>query len=255
MDPTRVPLVAGTWKMHGTVDFAVSLARGVVDHARKHPDVEVAVAPPFTALAAVRDVVRGTPVRLAAQNVHDKPQGAFTGEISTAMLADAGCSLVILGHSERRHVFGETDDAVGRKVKAALDNDLVPILCVGETAEEREAGRTLDVVRRQFLAGVAAIAPPGLSRIVVAYEPVWAIGTGKVARPEDAQEVHAFLRPLIEKTAAGAGKFVRLLYGGSVKADNAAGLFAMPDIDGFLVGGASLKADEFGGIIAAGRKR
>jgi len=250
----RKPLVVGNWKMHGTADFCLRLAREVLEIARRHPSVDLGIAPPFTALAAVRDAVRGSTVALAAQNASDQPQGALTGEISTAMLVDAGCSMVILGHSERRHVFGESDDLVGRKVKAALDNDLVPLLCVGEKLDEREAGRTLDVVRRQFDAGVAGLDAAGVRRIVVAYEPVWAIGTGKVARPEDAQHVHAFLRQVLDAKAAGSSGTVRILYGGSVKPDNAAGLFAQGDVDGFLVGGASLKGADFGGIAAAGEK-
>jgi triosephosphate isomerase len=245
------PLVVGNWKMHGTVAFAAELAAGVVDAARAHPEVDVGVAPPFTALSAVREKVRGTAVALCAQHVHDQPQGAFTGAISAPMLADLGCSMVLVGHSERRHVFGESDEQVARQLKALLANDLAPILCVGELLAEREAGRTLDVVRRQLDAGLADLDETALRRLVVAYEPVWAIGTGKVASPGDAQEVHAFLRGLLARRRA---ETVRLLYGGSVKADNAAGLFAERDIDGFLVGGASLKAAEFGGIIAAAAK-
>jgi triosephosphate isomerase (TIM) len=251
---TRKPLVVGNWKMHGTAGFAARLAGETVEAARRHPAVEVGIAPSFTALGAVHAVVRGTPVVLAAQNVHDAPQGAFTGEISTAMLADAGCTMVIVGHSERRHVFGEADESIGRKTAAALANDLVPILCVGELLDEREAGRTLDVVARQLAAGAAGLDAAGVRRLVVAYEPVWAIGTGKVASAGDAQQVHAFLRTQLEARAAGAGAAVRILYGGSVKPDNAAGLFAQPDIDGFLVGGASLKGADFGGIIAAGER-
>jgi triosephosphate isomerase (TIM) len=251
----RKPLVVGNWKMHGTLDFAAALARGAAESARKHPAVDVGVAPPFTALAAVREVLRGSPVALAAQNVHDQPQGAFTGEISTAMLADVGCTMALVGHSERRHVFGEPDDLVGRKVKAALANDLIPLLCVGEKLDEREAGKTLDVARRQLETGTAGLDAAALRRVVVAYEPVWAIGTGKVAKPEDAQQVHAFLRRLLEERSAGLGAAVRILYGGSVKPDNAAGLFTQPDIDGFLVGGASLKAADFEGIVAAGDGR
>jgi triosephosphate isomerase len=250
----RKRLVVGNWKMHGTVDLAVKLAGEVVASSRAHTRVEVGIAPPYTALGAVREIVRRTPVALVAQNVHDQPQGAFTGEISTAMLADAGCSMVILGHSERRHVFGEADELIGRKARAAVANDLVPILCVGEKLDEREAGKTLDVVRRQFETGVAGLDAAGIARLVIAYEPVWAIGTGKVAKAEDAQTVHAFLRKLLEEKAKGTSGTVRILYGGSVKPDNAAGLFAQPDVDGFLVGGASLKGADFDGIIAAGER-
>ncbi len=242
------PLVVGNWKMHGTTAFAAELARGVVEAARTHAAVEVGVAPPFTALHAVREVVRGTPVALCAQHVHHQPQGAFTGAIAAPMLADLGCSMVLVGHSERRHVFGETDEQVAQQLRALLANDLTPILCVGELLAEREAGRTLDVVRTQLDTALTDLDEATVRRVVVAYEPVWAIGTGKVARPADAQEVHAFLRGLLRQRHAEA---VRVMYGGSVKADNAAGLFAERDIDGFLVGGASLKAAEFGGIIAA----
>jgi len=242
------PLVVGNWKMHGTTGFARELARGVVEAARNHPEVDVGIAPPFTALAAAREVVRGTPVALCAQHVHHEPQGAFTGAISAPMLADLGCSMALVGHSERRHVFGETDEQVARQLRALLANDISPILCVGEQLAERQTGRTLDVVRAQLEAGLAGLDDAALRRVVVAYEPVWAIGTGKVARPADAQEVHAFLRGLL---AARGAATVRILYGGSVKAENAAGLFAERDIDGFLVGGASLKAAEFGGIVRA----
>ncbi|MDI7268169.1 MAG: triose-phosphate isomerase, partial [Myxococcota bacterium] len=210
-----------------------------------------AIAPPFTALAAVREAIRAEPVSLAAQDVFHRPLGAFTGEISPAMLVDVGCRYVIVGHSERRHVIGESDELVGLKVRAALDNDLVPILCVGETIEEREAGRTLEVVERQLAAGTAALEPAAASRLVFAYEPVWAIGTGKVASAGDAQEVHAFVRRRLAATIGSASDLTRILYGGSVKADNAAGLFAKTDIDGALVGGASLRIADFGPIVDA----
>jgi len=242
------PLVVGNWKMHGTTTFARELARGVVEAARNHPGVEVGIAPPFTALAAVREVLRGTPVALCAQSVHSEPQGAFTGAISAPMLADLGCSMVLVGHSERRRLFGETDEQVARQIRALLANDISPILCVGEELVERETGRTIEVVRAQIEAALAGLDDTALRRVVVAYEPVWAIGTGRVARPADAQEVHAFLRGLLVERGAAT---VRILYGGSVKAENAAGLFAERDIDGFLVGGASLQAAEFGGIVRA----
>jgi triosephosphate isomerase len=251
MNPARTPIAAGNWKMNLNAGPAVELARATAGHAGRHPGVETAIAPPFTALAAVREALRGSPVALAGQNMHFAPRGAFTGEIAPAMLVDAGCSLVLLGHSERRHVFGEVDDLIGRKVRAAIDHDLLPVLCVGEKLEEREAGTTLEVVRRQLEAGLAPLAPAEVSRTVVAYEPVWAIGTGRVASPEDAQEVHGAIRRFIGEIAAGSDAAVRILYGGSVTGDNAAGLLAMPDIDGVLVGGASLKADDFGRIIAA----
>lgn len=247
----RRPIVAGNWKMHGTAAEAAALARDTVECARRTPAVDVVVAPPFTSLAAVREVVRDTPVGLAGQNVYPEPWGAFTGEVSPPMLLDAGCAYVIVGHSERRHVMGESDEMTGRKVRAVLDHGLSPILCVGEKIEEREAGRTLDVVERQLAAGLGRLDASALARVLIAYEPVWAIGTGRTARAEDAQQVHAFIRGKLAEAAGVAAAGMRILYGGSVKKDNAAGLFAMNDVDGALVGGASLKIAEFGAIIEA----
>jgi triosephosphate isomerase len=213
------------------------------------------VAPPFTALAAVAHELdeAKSKVAIAAQNMHAEPSGAFTGEVAAGMLKDAGATWVLVGHSERRQLFGETDEVVARKAQAALAAGLRPIVCVGETLEEREAGRTLDVVERQVRAFVEDLAKqPGVG--VVAYEPVWAIGTGKVAKPEDAQAVHAAVRDQLARTSEELARATRILYGGSVKADNAEGLLGQTDIDGALVGGASLDAAGFGKIIEAAQR-
>jgi triosephosphate isomerase len=215
--------------------------------------VDVLVAPPFTALHAVAEAVRGSRILLAAQNMHFEKEGAYTGEVSPAMLRDAGCSHVILGHSERRQLFGESDEGVGRKARVALDHGLTPILCVGETLPERETDRTLEVVERQTAKALERLTPDETARGVLAYEPVWAIGTGKVATPQQAQEVHAFIRRLVARSHGDAvAASLRILYGGSVKPDNAAGLLSQADIDGALVGGACLKADSFLAIVRAG---
>jgi triosephosphate isomerase (TIM) len=251
MPRARRPLIAGNWKMfHGgatSVDLAGAIARG----AQAVPSgVDLVVAPPFTALAAVAHEVSGSRVEVAAQNLHAQAEGAFTGEVSAPMLLESGCRWVIIGHSERRQLFGETDAQVAEKTAAALAAGLRPIVCLGETLEEREAGTTLDVVFRQLDAFLGALATaPGVGAI--AYEPVWAIGTGKVAGPEQAQEVHAALRQRLAARDPDLAEATRILYGGSVKPDNAAGLLACADVDGGLVGGASLKADSFLAIAAA----
>jgi len=249
----RRPLIAGNWKMFKTIPEAVSLATEIRNGADR-PEVEVLVAPPFTALAAVAAALDGSTVRLAGQNMHSEKEGAFTGEIAPTMLKDAGCSHVILGHSERRQYFGETDEGVAKKTKVALDNGLVPIACVGETLAEREAGKTMEVVGRQIDAVLKALTADEAGQIVVAYEPVWAIGTGKVATPEQAQEVHAFIRVRIREVhGVVVADGLRILYGGSVKPDNVAGLMALADVDGALVGGASLKADSFLKLVHYGK--
>jgi len=211
--------------------------------------VEIVLAPPFPSLGVVARLTAGTNVGVASQNVHFAPEGAYTGEVSPAMVKDAGARYAIIGHSERRQYFAETDDSVNRKVKAVLAAGLVPILCLGETLEEREAGKTFDVARRQLRAGLEGIAGAEGRNVVVAYEPVWAIGTGKTATPEQAQEVHAFLRGILRELWGSGGDAVRILYGGSVKPENIADLMAKADIDGALVGGASLKANAFAGIV------
>ncbi len=242
--------VCGNWKMHKTAAEARELVRAlaplVVDAAGR---VQVAVAPPFTALAAVAEAIRGTPIELAAQNVHPEPQGAFTGEVSVAMLAELGVKHVIVGHSERRQLFGETDLGVQKKAAAVLRGGLLPIVCVGETLQEREAGRTLEVVSRQVRGALEGLSAADVARLTLAYEPVWAIGTGKTATTAQAQEVHAAVRQLLRQLFGTAAEEVRIQYGGSVKPENAAELMAQPDVDGALVGGASLKAPDFSNIV------
>ena len=250
----RRPLIAGNWKMYCGGASGLGLARGIVQTCGDMAAVDVVVAPPFTALAAVAHEVEGSRVEVAAQNVHPKKEGAFTGEISTGMLVESGCKWVIIGHSERRHVFGETDAFVAEKAEAALAANLKPIVCIGETLTERDAGKTLDVVFRQVDAVSELLAQrPGFS--VLAYEPVWAIGTGKVAGPEQAQEVHAAVRDLLGKISKDLAEQTRILYGGSVKPDNAAGLLGCRDVDGALVGGASLDSGSFTKIVEAAPSR
>jgi triosephosphate isomerase len=230
---------------------AVSLARSIADQAARVPYADLAICPPSVYLDAVGEVLRGTSVGLGAQNMYFEPAGAFTGEISGSMLVDLQCRYVILGHSERRHILGETDAEVNRKARVALELGLIPIVCVGETLAEREAGRTAAVVAGQFAGSLAGLTNDQMLRVVIAYEPVWAIGTGKVATPEQAEAVHADLRRLLEnRYNAAVAETVRIQYGGSVKPDNAATLLSQKNIDGALVGGASLKADSFFGIVA-----
>ena len=242
---SRTPLIAGNWKMNKTTAEAVALATEIGKGADA-PGVDVLVSPPFTALVPVAKALEGSRVFLAGQNMHSELSGAFTGEIAPPMLKDVGCSHVILGHSERRQYFGETDEGVAKKTKVALDNGLRPVSCVGETLDEREGGKTMDVVGRQVDAVLKALTADEAPKIVIAYEPVWAIGTGKVATPEQAQEVHAFIRTRVAAIHGQAiADSLQILYGGSVKPDNVKGLMALPDVDGALVGGASLKADSF----------
>jgi len=250
LNAKRRPLIAGNWKMHAGGVEGVKLAAAVRALENDVPHVDLLVAPPYTAIAAVAHELDGSKVIVAAQNVHGKPHGAFTGECSASMLKEAGATWVIVGHSERRQYFHETDKDVAVKLAAALDHDLVPIVCVGETLAEREAGRTLEVVKRQFDAVVDALAG-AKPDCAIAYEPVWAIGTGKNASPADAEAVHAAIREWLSAKNAGLAERTRILYGGSVKADNAAGLLAEPNIDGALVGGASLDAGAFGAIAKA----
>jgi triosephosphate isomerase len=246
----RIPLIAGNWKMYLNRAEAVRLASAVAAASQGLTDREVMIAPPFTALNAVAEAVRGTTVKVAGQNVGWEKEGAFTGEVSPPMLLDAGAEMVIIGHSERRHVFGEDNAMISRRLQAALQHGLTPILCVGETLAEREAGSTFTVVEEQLAQGLAGVTAAQMDGVVIAYEPVWAIGTGKTATDAQAQEVHAFIRAVLsrfyEKTLAGR---VRILYGGSVKAENVDSLMAQPDIDGVLVGGASLNAKAFERII------
>jgi triosephosphate isomerase len=250
LNAQRRPLIAGNWKMHHGGRTGVELADAVVKLASSVPHVDLVVAPPYTALAACAAECDGSRVELSGQNVHPKESGAFTGEISATMLLDAGCSWVIIGHSERRQHFGESDGLVAEKVAAALKSGLTPIVCVGETLAEREAGKTLAVVERQVHAFLGAIAEDKRT-VAIAYEPVWAIGTGKNAGPAEAQEVHAAIRAWLHGRSAGLATRTRILYGGSVKGDNARALLAAPDVDGALVGGASLDPASFGAIALA----
>ncbi len=246
----RKTLIAANWKMNKTIAQAVSFVEAMEAALPSYSDREVVIAPPFTALQALRSVVRRHGVYLAAQNCHWEEHGAFTGEISPLMLADAGCTYVIVGHSERRQLFGETDEIIGKKLTAVLRHGLIPILCVGESLEEREGGRTFGVVERQLKSAFKVVQPEDAPKIVVAYEPVWAIGTGRTAEPSQAQEVHAFIRSLLETMCNKAvATSLRILYGGSVKPDNVDSLMREPDIDGLLVGGASLEVSSFCRIV------
>ena len=241
----RLPLIAGNWKLHKTIAESVDLAVAIRNAVGPLRDVEVAIAPVFTALHAVGKKLEGSPVALAAQDCFWEDHGAWTGEVSARLLADAGCRYVIVGHSERRHHFGEMDAAVNLKARAVLGNKLRPIVCVGETLAEREAGETFGRVGAQLAGSLAGFSDEELRESVLAYEPVWAIGTGRVATTAQAQEVHAFIRGRLRESHGAVADAVRIQYGGSVKPDNVAGLMSQPDIDGALVGGASLKADDF----------
>lgn len=246
----RTPLIAGNWKMYKTGSEAVETADKLVTLSNDIKNVDVMIAPPFTALTQVSEIVKGSAVQLGAQNLYWENEGAYTGEISPVMLLAAGCRYVIIGHSERRQIFGETDASVNLKIKAAIAGGLIPVLCVGETEKERDAKETFSILDKQVQKGLEGSFSENLETLVLAYEPVWAIGTGKTATNEQAQEAHAFIRSLINKlfgqTRADA---TRILYGGSVKPGNISGLMKMPDIDGALVGGASLDAATFSAII------
>jgi triosephosphate isomerase len=235
--------------MHKTIAETRAFAADLLPRIRGVEGVEIAIAPPFTALSALRDALAGSPVALSAQNVHPEAQGAFTGEVSAGMLADAGCRYVIVGHSERRQMFGDTNGFVAHKVAAVQAGGMIPILCVGETLEERESERTFEVVASQLDGSLARADASRAEELVVAYEPVWAIGTGRTATPEIAQETHSFIRERLVKRFGAAAQRIRILYGGSVKPDNAAALMAQADIDGGLVGGASLDPASFSAII------
>jgi triosephosphate isomerase len=251
--PRRPRLIAGNWKMHKTAPEGAALARELVALAGgARPGCEIALCPPFPALAAVRDVLRGGPFHLGAQNLHAATHGAFTGEVSGPMLAALGCRFVIVGHSERRHGMGEDDAQVAQKLRAAQRDGLTPIVCVGETLVEREAGRTAEVLVRQAQAAYEGLDAAQSAATVLAYEPVWAIGTGRVATLEQAREAHQILRATLDRVvASGVGARVSILYGGSVNAGNAAALFAEEELDGALVGGASLEAASFWRVASA----
>jgi len=243
-------LIAGNWKMNKTIGEAIELAQKLVESLKDVNDRDILICPPFTALYSVYQVIKGTNIKLGAQDVFYENSGAFTGEISPIMLKDVGCEYVIIGHSERRHIIGETDELINKKIKAAINNGLKTILCVGELLEEREAGKTLEVVKTQIEKGLNGVSKEEMKNVVIAYEPVWAIGTGKTAKPEDAQEVHAYIRELLSKLySKEIADETIIQYGGSVKASNIDSLMAMPDIDGALVGGASLVAEEFTRIV------
>jgi triosephosphate isomerase len=246
----RRPLFAGNWKMYKTPQEAADTAKQLVEQVREVADVDIMIAPPFTALESVSRVIKNSPVALGAQNLYWEDEGAYTGEISAPMLKSAGCQYAIIGHSERRQYFGETDKTVNQKIQAAIQIGLKPVFCIGETEQEREAEQTLSVLDKQVRKGLERLLPEQLDTLIIAYEPVWAIGTGKTATEDQAQEVHQFIRSLIEKSFGNdLSKSIRILYGGSVKPDNILNLMAMPDIDGALVGGASLSADSFSRII------
>jgi triosephosphate isomerase (TIM) len=249
----RKSFVAGNWKMNTDVHSSVKLAEGVVSGCKDVVGkVDVAVCPPFVYLQQVGKALQSSHIALGSQNVYFEQKGAFTGEISTAMLKDVGCTYAICGHSERRHVIGETDELINKKVHAAILGGLLPILCVGELLEERKANKTAEIVTRHMKKGLAGLTPEKMSAVTIAYEPVWAIGTGLTATPQQAQEVHAMIRKLVaEMYDRKIADAIRIQYGGSVKPDNAGELMSQEDVDGLLVGGASLKADDFVAIVKA----
>ena len=246
----RKPLIAGNWKMFKTGPEALETADRLVKLLSTTMDVDVMIAPPFTALALVSDLLKKTRISLGAQNLFWEAEGAYTGEISASMLVSAGCRYVIVGHSERRQYFGETDETVNQKIKAVVTNDLIPVMCVGESETERESKETFSVLDRQVQKGLKGFSADEMETLVMAYEPVWAIGTGKTATADQAQEVHLFLREMLEKKFGNnLAKSIRILYGGSVKSDNIKELMTMPDIDGALIGGASLEPETFSKIV------
>jgi triosephosphate isomerase len=242
----RRPLIAGNWKLNKTVAEALELTTALKADLADVQDADIVVGPVSTALSKVADTLAGSNIAVAAQNCYPEKSGAFTGEVSPALLKEAGCAYVIVGHSERRQLFGESDAFINQKVKAVLAEGLTAILCMGETLEEREGERTFDVIRHQATEGLSGLSPTDMKQVVIAYEPVWAIGTGKTASNDQAEEVHAFIRDLLKETfGETTAAATRILYGGSVKPENVDGLMAQPDIDGALVGGASLKAPDF----------
>ena len=245
----RRPIFAANWKMHKTVSEALDFVERFLTLVRGASDVDMILAPPFTALDAVARRLAGSPVLLAAQNVHAEEKGAFTGEISAGMLAEVGCHYAIIGHSERRTLFGESDESVARKAQALLAREIRPIVCIGESLAQREAGQTFSVLERQLAGSLAGVPAARAEELVIAYEPIWAIGTGRTATPEIAQEAHAFVRGCLVKQFGAVSKSMRIQYGGSVKPDNVVALMGMPDLDGALVGGASLDPKDFSQIV------
>jgi len=250
MNTKRRPIIAGNWKMNKTTVEAHDLASKLIPLIAEIKGRDIVLAPPFTALQAVAGVIKGTGIALSAQNLHWEDKGAFTGEISAEMLLDLGCKYVIIGHSERRQFFGENDETVNKKLRQALNKGLLPIVCVGETLKEREAGKANEVIERQVTGALKGVTAAEMQKVIIAYEPVWAIGTGKTATPDQANEIHNFIRKKSEivygKEIAGA---LRIQYGGSVTPENVSTLMAMPDIDGALVGGASLKPESFAALV------
>ncbi len=249
----RTKVIAGNWKMQNDLSGAIALISGIKSELNgKNVNCSVIICPPFTNLETASTLIKDSVIKLGAQNMHNEDGGAFTGEISASMLKSVGCTYVILGHSERRTIFKESDEFINAKIKKALASGLLPIFCIGETLEERESGVTFDVIKKQVVGGLSGISTEDMAKIIIAYEPVWAIGTGKTATPDQAQEVHAFIRKLVgELYNASIAEGIIIQYGGSVKPDNAKELLHMPDIDGALVGGACLKADSFAKIIEA----
>lgn len=246
----RTPMIAGNWKLHKTIDEAVSLVNELKPAVAGNNAVEVVVGPVYTALGKVAEAAAGSNIKVAAQNCYPEPSGAFTGEVSAPLLKDVGCDYVIIGHSERRQIFGESDELINSKAHALAETGLGTIFCIGETLEERESDQMFDVLRRQVRFGLKNLSAEQMKSVVIAYEPVWAIGTGVTASDEQAQEAHAFVRALVgELYDAQTADATRILYGGSVKPGNVDGLMSQPDVDGALVGGASLKADDFARIV------
>ena len=246
----RKPLIAGNWKLHNTVQQSEQLARDVIEQIGQTEEIEIVIAPVFTALAAVNTICKNSNIKLAAKNCHCIDSGEYTGEVSAPLLADVGCSHVIIGHSERRQYFGETNQFINAKTKAVINTDLTAIICVGETLEQRESGELFDVIASQVKSALADITATQMAQVVLAYEPIWAIGTGKTASSEDAEEVHAYIRGILYGLyGASIADKCRILYGGSVKPNNISELMAEDDIDGALVGGASLSADDFAAIV------
>jgi len=249
MSPRR-PLIAGNWKMFKTGQEAGETARKLVELVAGVSDKDIMIAPPFTALSIVSEIIQNSNVSLGAQNLFWESEGAYTGEISSSMLTSAGCNYAIIGHSERRQHFGETDETVNNKINSAIQNELIPILCIGESEEQRDANETFSILDKQIKKGLEGFSPENLKTLVIAYEPIWAIGTGKTATSDQAQEVHKFLRDSLEKLfSSSLSDSIRMLYGGSVKPDNITELMGMTDIDGALVGGASLQAESFSQIV------
>jgi triosephosphate isomerase len=250
MNPKRRPILAGNWKMNMTATQARDLASKLIPLVAGAKDRDIVLGPPFISISAVAETIKGTNIGLAAQNLHWEDKGAFTGEISADMLLDSGCKYVIIGHSERRQFFGETDDTVNLKTRQALKKGLLPIVCVGETLAEREAGKLNEVIGRQVAGGLKDLSPDDMRKVVIAYEPVWAIGTGKTATPEQANDVHSLIRQKVKVLfSADIAEGLRIQYGGSVTPENVRQLMAMPDIDGALVGGASLKPESFAALV------